>query len=303
MIIFVRVNAEDIIKAKKWAEKIWSDATMAWSERTSQDYSYREYVVEPAVAEILPEFNFTPSSKILEIGCGDGSHLLFWKKLLAKNNLDTVQLLGVDLFESQVNKAQKKIKGLKNITVLAGDATARDTAQMVTAHFGSPNVIIAMFLMQDTPDLEGILNVVSTCLKVGGHLLAVFVHPGFAYHLYEQGYVKKAEDEYLSKEHIAPSGIVQWRFAGYYPIAQKDASPFYLPYFHRNVTDYLDAFYKKQFIIVMRKDLMLAPDMAEKLKEAKISPFYEEKHNIYWPLIVTEPSSILFHAVKDTVYG
>ena len=48
-------------KAKKWAEKIWGNAAAAWTERTSQDYSYREYVVEPAVAEVLPELNLTPS--------------------------------------------------------------------------------------------------------------------------------------------------------------------------------------------------------------------------------------------------
>lgn len=290
------VNTEEIIKAKKWAEKIWADATMAWSERTSQDYSYREYVVEPAVAEVLPQINLIPSSKILEIGCGDGSHLIFWKKLLAKANLDTVQLLGVDLFESQVNVAQKKIGGLKNITVLAGDATSIDTAQMVTAHFGSPDVIIAMFLLQDTPDLEGVLNVVSTCLKAGGHLLVVIVHPNFAYHLYQKGYVKKAENEFLSKEHINPSGIVQWRFAGLYPIAQKNFSPFYLPYFHRNQKDYLDALHSKLFKIITRRALMLKKDVAEKLKEARISPFYEEKSNIYWPLIMMEPSSLLIHA-------
>ena len=285
-------------KAKKWAEKIWGNAAAAWTERTSQDYSYREYVVEPAVAEVLPELNLTPSSKILEIGCGDGSHLLFWQKLLAKNNLDSAQLLGIDLFESQITKARERVKNSGNIVVLAGDATAKETVGIVAGQFGTPDVVVAMFLMQDTPDLEGILDVVSNCLKDGGHLLAVFVHPMFAQHLYEKGYVKKAEDAYLSKENVTLSGIVQWRFAGYYPIAQKDASPFYLPYFHRHVKDYLDALHKKQFTIVARKNLMLAQDIAEKLKEAWISPFYEEKHNIYWPLIVKEPSSLLIHARK-----
>ncbi|MDD1751577.1 MAG: class I SAM-dependent methyltransferase [Methanotrichaceae archaeon] len=290
------VNAEDITKAKIWAERIWADATAPWAERTSQDYSYREYVVEPAVNEASKELNLTPSSKVLEIGCGDGSHLLFWNKLLDNANLDTVQLLGIDLFATQINKARERVKDLKNITVLAGDATSRDTAEIITVQFGNPDVIVAMFLMQDTPDLEGILNMAGACLKGGGHLLTVFVHPGFAYHLCELGYVKKAEDEYLSREHISPSGIVQWRFAGYYPIAQKDASPFYLPYFHRNVEDYLDALCKKKFTIVTRKDLMLSLNIAEKLKEARISPFYEEKYNIYWPLIIKEPSSLMIHA-------
>ena len=51
-----------------------------------------------------------------------------------------------------------------------------------------------MFLLQDTPDLEGTLKMVKLCLKDKGHFIAAFVHPDFAKHLFEAGYIKGLEE-------------------------------------------------------------------------------------------------------------
>ena len=290
-------------KAKKWAEKAWADAISSWSKRPAQDYAYRKHVVEPHIAKLIAKLNLNPSSLVIEIGCGDGTHSIFWRQQLNNLGLDKVRIFGIDLHEPLIIKARKNAAGYKNISFEVADVNEVKTAKIIHDKVGIPDVIVAMFLLQDTPDLEGTLKMVKSCLKDRGHFISVFVHPDFVKHLFEAGYVKGIEEGYLPPEYITDLGIVQWRFAGYYPIAQKDDSPFYLPYFHRHVEDYLDALHKKQFTIVARKDLMLARDIAEKLKEKRISPFYEEKHNIYWPLIVSEPSTILIHAVKDTVYA
>ena len=287
-------------KTKKWAEKAWADAISSWSKRPAQDYAYRKHVVEPPISNIITNLNLNPSSLVVEIGCGDGTHSIFWKQQLKNLGIDRVRIFGIDLHEPLIIKARENAEGYTNISFEVADVNEIKTAKIIHDKVGIPDVIVAMFLLQDTPDLEGTLKMVKSCLKDKGHFIAVFVHPDFAKHLFEAGYIKGLEEGYLPPEYITDSGIVQWRFVGCYPIARKNGPPFYLPYFHRSLEDYYKAFKSLNFEIIDKIPLLLEPNIADRLREEKVSPFYEDKWNTYWPLIVKEPSSMLIHAFKKT---
>jgi SAM-dependent methyltransferase len=286
-------------KAKQWAEKGWADAVASWSERPEQDYAYRQYVVEPPLAKLISQLELHSSSIVVELGCGDGAHSIFWRQQLNNLGLDRVRIFGIDLHEPLIIKARENTVGYENISFGVADAANLKTVNLIHDKVGIPDLMIATFLLQDTPDLEGILKMVKSCLKEKGHFIAVFVHPDFAEHLFEAGYIKRLKEEYFPDEYITDSGIVQWRFAGYYPIAQKSDPPFYLPYFHRSLADYYNAFENFNLEIVDKLPLMLERHIADRLRKEGVSPFYEDKWNIYWPHIVREPSSILIHAIRD----
>jgi SAM-dependent methyltransferase len=217
---------------------------------------------------------------------------------LDKLGLHDIKIVGVDFLRPLIMKAKENAIPYKNISFEVADVTDINTARMIRTKFGSPDVIIAMYLLQDTPDLEGTMKMASLCLKEGGHFIAVVVHPDFAEHLSEAGYVKHSQEEYLPREYVTDSSIVQWRFVGLYPIAREDDEPFYLPYFHRFIEDYYRAFEMYEFTII--DNVPLIPDRSLFLKygEKRISPFYENKRNVYWPLIQKEPSSMVIHAIK-----
>lgn len=288
-----------IEKAKSWAAEAWGEAIPSWSDRPSQDFAYRKYVVEPPISKLIKLLNVKQSSSVVEIGCGDGAHTLFWRGELNSLGLESVRILGIDLLESLISKAKKDSIGYKNIDFEVCDIAYEETAKLIIDRVDNPDVIIAMFLLQDVPDLEGVLKTVTTALKKNGHFIAVFVHPDFAMHLLKLGQVKvAAPDKEIPAECISPSGIVQWRFRGYYPIAQADKPPFYVPYFHRSLKDYQDALKIAGLTVSENIPLMPAKSVIRELEKEHVLPFVQSEWNVYWPFIVSGPSSILIHSVK-----
>jgi|SRR3989339_176938 len=283
--------------AKEWASTEWQKVSTMWMDRADQDYAYRKYVIEPSLSELISTLNLSPSSSIVEIGCGDGSHSLFWRRKLNDLGLESARVFGVDLLESLIIKARANAKNFENISFAVADAVDFNTAKLIHDTIGKPDVIVSMFLMQDIPDLEGVLRMVNSCLKKGGQYISVIVNPNFALHLADSGCVKRYKGEDLPPEHISESGVVQWHYVGYYPIVQADKPPFYLPYFHRSITDYHEAFQKSGFRFSREMIMMPDPNRLKMLQEERIDPFCKKPFNVYWPYIINEPSSLLIHAV------
>jgi len=285
-------------KAKDWAGRLWAESAALWAERSVQDDNYRRYVVEPVLLRQMKQVGLNSSSKIIEIGCGDGSHVVFLRGELGKMGLNSVHIVGIDNNESLIRKAKEKASSVNNARFEVGDATSVEATAEIMKSTGQVDLVIAMFLLQDTPDLEGVLTVVQAILKKGGHFIALVVHPNFAERLDDTGHLKRYGGTDLPLFYMSNSGLVQWRYIGYYPILKADGPPFYLPYFHRTVADYRDAFIKKKFDVAA--EISLIPDcgISGKWREAKIEPFYESLWNVYWPYILKEPSSILIHAVN-----
>jgi len=286
--------------AKKWASMEWQKVSAIWIDRAGQDFTYRKYVIEPNLSKIIPTLNLRHSSSIVEIGCGDGSHLLFWRRKLNDLGLESVHVFGVDLLDSLIIKARVNAKDFKNITFAVADAADFDTAKLIHDAIGKPDVIVSMFLMQDIPDLEGVLSMVNSCLENGGQYISVIVNPDFACTLVDAGVVTRYRGEELPPECISDSGIVQWRYAGYYPIVQTDKPPFYLPYFHRSIADYHKAFLNSGFNMARKMLNMPGSRTRKMLQEDMIDPFCKNPFNVYWPYIINEPSSVLIHAVNGS---
>lgn len=95
---------------------------------------------------------------VVEIGCGDGAHSIFWRQQLKNLGLDNVQIFGTDLLEPLIIKARENAKGYKNISFEVADVTDINTVKMIRDKVGIPNGVVAMFLLQDVPDLEGLLK-------------------------------------------------------------------------------------------------------------------------------------------------
>lgn len=281
--------------AKVWAEKAWIESKFDWLNRSPQDYVYRKYVVNPTSSKIVGDLGLKSNSSVIDIGCGDGVQTILLRQLLTNKGLENIKILGVDLSESLIIKAKENSRGFRNIQFEVGDITEKATAKLIKNKVGNPDLVVASFLLQDVPDLESVLNTVFTLLKAGGHFIAVVVHPQFAEHLLALGRIKIPDEKDSLKEYVSPTGIVQWRFRGYYPIAEENAPPFYLPYFHRTLHDYCNALEFCKFKI--ENALSLTPNK-EVIKKIKIFPFVKSEWNVYWPMIVNEPSSLLLHAIK-----
>lgn len=292
------MNSPHILKdVKEWAAESWENAIDPWTRRPAQDYVYRHHIVEPALARLISESNFEPLSLITEIGCGDGTHTVFWRRQLDDVGLGRVRVVGVDLFRSLIVQAGKNTSNHRNISFLTADVTLRETVDMIHQEVGVPDVMVAMFLLQDVPDLIGLMEMVTACLRDEGHFIAVLVHPDFAEQLMSADCIQRPRKENLHEKYVTESGLVQWRFIGHYPIAREDAPPFYLPYFHRTLADYYEVLYHFNFDVIAK--IPLGPD--EGLCDEASSPgepFRNTKWNVYWPYIKTGPSSILIHAIK-----
>lgn len=157
--------------AKKWAEKIWVDAATLWLERSPQDYAYRKYVVEPLLAELIERIGLHPSSIVVEIGCGDGAHSIFWREKLNKLGLSAVKIFGIDLLKSLIDKAKKDAIIYQNVAFEVADVANITSIRLIHDKVGIPDIIVAMFLLQDIPDLEGVLRTIQLCLKEDGHFI------------------------------------------------------------------------------------------------------------------------------------
>ena len=64
---------------KSWSEYLWKKAEDSWISRDGQDHFYRNKVIIPALEKELEKASGIKS--IIDLGCGDGRHLVFFSKL------------------------------------------------------------------------------------------------------------------------------------------------------------------------------------------------------------------------------
>ncbi len=101
---------------------------------------------------------------VLDAGCGTGY-------LSRKLHERGACVIGVDLSEEMIAIARAKSPGL--------DFRVESCSDLATLHEGSIDMIIANYVLMDTPDLEGSLRSFCRVLKPNGAAIAVFSHPCF----------------------------------------------------------------------------------------------------------------------------
>jgi len=268
------------MEAKDWAIETWKKAEENWINRI-QDNNYRKYLVRPALEKGLSGI-FVNEGVFVDIGCGEGKETHFLKKMLEKKGFKI--FYGFDTNEKFINHAQKSVEGIV--------FDAEDFFKLKNKYHleGSSDLVTSLFVLQDTPFVKDFVENTYETLKNDGIFLALIVHPWFAEILLKKGALKINDKLKKTKEN-------NYVFVGKYPITESKKPPFYVPYFHRNLSDYIKLF-EMYFHIESVKGLKPSNKLLEKSKKEKISPFYEEDYNVYWEEISKVPSSIIIKGIK-----
>ena len=283
-----------IQKAETWASSLWEMARTRWPERVGQDKNYRKHVVHPVLEKLLRRWLHC-GIRILDLGCGDCS-------LLEDSRFgDRIRMggsyLGIDISSELIEKAVSRHKG-KEICFLQGDLADPALAGQISGVGKDWNAVLSVFVIQEVPDLDTFLKNLSGIVSPGCLIIVVTVHPEFAEWLLNEGRMWVEKDLNPGSDN---EGLWQW--AGYYPIVDEPHEPFYLPYFHRSIEDYTEAFSRAGLKV---SEIRGIPDRKldlPSLRERRISPFIQFETNLYWPRIVEEPSAMVITAVKEGIHG
>ncbi|MDP2984006.1 MAG: methyltransferase domain-containing protein [Candidatus Latescibacter sp.] len=281
-------------KAESWASSLWKTALARWPDRIGQDKNYRLHVVHPTLDELLRE-RFRRGIHILDLGCGDCS--LLDDPRFSGRIRPGGSYLGIDISGELIDKASARHKG-EGIRFLRGDLADQTLSNRITGVRETWDVVLSVFVIQEVPDLDTFLENLAHIASPGSLVIVVTVHPAFAEWLLDEGRLRIESSLQAGFESEA-----LWRWAGYYPIVDEPMEPFYLPYFHRSVEDYREAFTRTGLKVC---DIRNIPDRERdlpRLRELRITPFFQFETNLYWPRIAEEPSALVIAALKEDLRG
>lgn len=128
-----------------------------------EGHYYHEHVVLPGVVRLL---SVTPTSRVLDLGCGNG--------VLATHLSKVAEFVGVDSSPQLIEYAQKQSCQLL-ANWLIQDA-ARPLPQFAAHHFTHVAIILAL---QNMKEPEQVITNAADCLDANGKLVIVLNHPSF----------------------------------------------------------------------------------------------------------------------------
>ena len=160
------------------------------------------------------------------------------------------------------------------------------------------DAVLSVFVIQEVPDLDTFLENLARITSPGCLVIVVTVHPAFAEWLLDEG---RMLTESAFKP--VPGDETTWRWAGYYPIVDEPLEPFYLPYFHRSIEDYREAFARAGLKICDIRDIPNRKHDLPRLRELRVTPFIPFDTNLYWPRIAEEPSACVITALREDNRG
>ena len=163
---------------------------------------------------------------VLDAGCGTG----YLTRKLHKHGANAI---GIDFSKKMIEIAQGKASTI--------DFRIDDCSKLETIEDGSVDMIIANYVLMDTPDLEGTMQAFSRVLKTGGVAIVIFSHPCFP-----QGQATASNDKDGISYHWQHSYFEQRKHSE--PPRAHFKSKFI--YFHRPLSDYWKAFKTSGFNLV-----------------------------------------------------
>lgn len=101
---------------------------------------------------------------VLDAGCGTGY-------LSRKLHERGANVIGIDFSERMIEIARAKAPGL--------DFRIESCSDLGSVENGSIDMVIANYVLMDTPDLDGAMGAFHRVLRVGGVAIVVFSHPCF----------------------------------------------------------------------------------------------------------------------------
>lgn len=209
----------------KWCKHLWRESEGMWIKRDGQDHFYREQVVLPALLKETRKEHLDFRT-LVDLGSGDG-HVtnLFLEGLRSqRGNVESVLLVDQSDIQLQIAKA---LPSLKEAQTIQKDLIDDDwvTAVLETP---APRIFLSVFVFQEVPVIETLIERISRALGSDDICLAVFVAPSYSDSLRKGEAIRVVEQG---------SHSTDWEWAGLYPISIESAVIF-LPHFQRSLQVY-----------------------------------------------------------------
>ena len=140
-------------QAKRKAEATYNAAAEHFDDLGYWDVAGRHTV---------ERLNLKPGSTVLDVGCGTGASALPAAEVVG----ETGKVIGVDLAENQIKRAQIKAtqRQLQNVEFRVGDMT---NLGFPDGHF---DAVVSVFSVFFVPDMEGLVRELWRMVKPGGKL-------------------------------------------------------------------------------------------------------------------------------------
>ena len=118
-----------------------------------------DWIFHPGRLTAVQQLGIQPNDRILEVGIGTGLNLPLYPA--------NCQLVGIDLSENMLEKAQAKVAelNLDNVTLKVMDASAMDFAD------NEFDRVLATYVISAVPDPVGVLKEMKRVTKPGGTLV------------------------------------------------------------------------------------------------------------------------------------
>jgi len=277
-----------------WSDRLWRAARERWTTRKGQDRNFRRFVIHPALGRIIRAWFHDAPVNVLDLGCGDGVFLddEVGRGVIERGGTYT----GLDIADDILESARSRHNG-EGISFICGDLNDAGLSSMPGLAGKRWDCILSVFAIQEVPRLDSFCRVLYETAGDDTIAAIVTVHPDFAQWLYDNG--SMAPEDTLAPPQEKERRVDLWRWAGHYPIVDEPGEPFYLPYFHRTLTDYRETFERHGFIIEEVRELPESLDACERLTKEKITPFVNFDNNVYWPRMAEAPSAIVFTVRKS----
>ncbi len=142
--------------------EFWDRVAHDWDTQVGDDGdSNRILNSDPVLWEFAGEVE---GLTVLDAGCGTGY-------LSRKLHERGAYVIGIDFSERMCEIARAKASGI--------DFRVDSCCDLATVDDGSVDMVIANYVLMDTPDLDGAMRAFNRVLRVGGVTIVVFSHPCF----------------------------------------------------------------------------------------------------------------------------
>jgi SAM-dependent methyltransferase len=195
---------------------------------------------------------------VLELGCGSGHSLAYLKKEKGAG-----ELWGIDMAEAQIQYAREYLEK-QNIPAQLTLASMDEEAGLPAGHF---DLVVGIYSLGWTPDLERTLGLVYSYLKPGGAFVFSWEHPlnlSVRYDKEISGYV-------LQRPYLEEGPLVDYNWRGVEIVLQ-----------HRTLSTYINALLQAGFRLeqVIESELNLkaarekdyAPELWYSVPKARLLP-------------------------------
>lgn len=279
-----------IAELPAWQSREWLDYT---PERTA----YRRAVLRPALETLAARLSPSEHMQWTDLGCGDAEESVCFAQILRRYGAEDIRLLAVDRDLRLLERARARCSGSLNASFVCADLSSApgDVEASHSLFSSQADLVTAFYTLHDIECSERLFREAAKTLSETGIFIVAVVHPDWVEHLERIGDVEiLASDPSASSSRI---GRARWR--GQFKLRSVVGRSFWVPYFHRSLSDYLDLFSAGGF------DQVCVTPLPESLESQVGSSFAfwsrQESTKWLWPGIDRYPTSLLLSARRSRV--